>query len=183
MGEQAFRYQSQYCEENIWFLCQEQMFAQYKRKVVFISNPNRTCLLWHQKAATASTEPVVWDYHVILLCQQPHWMIWDLDTALGLPITAGEYLDKTFALTNTVFQQYAPLFRVMDATAFIETFSSDRSHMRDRRGQWLAPPPVWSLITIGDTLTLDKFIDMRTEWVGDLLTLDGIQTRYGQPSA
>ncbi len=179
MNERAFRYASKYCEENIWFLCQDQKMTEYKRQVVFISNANRACSLWHQKASPSPRVPVLWDYHVVLLCQQQSWMFWDLDTELGLPIGADTYLEKTFEFTDTVLRDYAPLFRVVDVPDFIETFSSDRSHMIDGEGQWLAPPPDWAPITVGDSCTLDRFIDMSDEWVGEVMTLDEMLRRYG----
>ena len=110
-------YQAYYCEENIWRLCQQPQLQVHKSEVVFISNPRRTCALWYQRAAPYPTEPVVWDYHVILLTQTPDniWQVWDLDTLLGCPLQAEDYFSMTFGghhasqhSTRRVFALFPP---------------------------------------------------------------------------
>lgn len=59
---------------------------------VFISNPDRRCVLFHQKAAPEDRNYVVWDYHVVAATvdhasdDSVTMQIWDLDSTLGTPV-------------------------------------------------------------------------------------------------
>ena len=57
-----------FCEENIWHLAnsliQEGIDAK-DLEVIFMSNPGRHIVLL-QQYAVASSDPVIWDYHVVL---------------------------------------------------------------------------------------------------------------------
>ena len=175
-----FRYSPSYCEENVWHLCQEPLFAGLKLKVVFIFSPeNRAVPLWGQRGASSPDQPVYWDYHVVLFCAQNSWTVWDLDTLIGFPVSAQEYLLKTFPSSETLPICHQPVFRVIDATEFIETFSSDRSHMLTSSGQWLAPPPPWPPIRRDSIVTFSRFVTLNSDWVGKILTLDEMKTRFG----
>ena len=95
-------------------------------------------------------------------------MVWDLDTVLGFPVQAGGYFARTFPTLaeGTVSgdadptadscdprssgadspdgpdtRDLSPCFRIIDATDYLNRFSSDRHHMRLRDGRWSAPPP------------------------------------------
>jgi len=76
-----------YCEENIWRLCYKRQERQRRQGqgvqpqhnvnanpdqdfVLFISNAQKCCPIFHQKATASSSrrnQPCFWDYHVILL--------------------------------------------------------------------------------------------------------------------
>lgn len=168
-------YTSCYCEENIYLLAQtfrnqlqheEEVFP-WDIYVVFISNDNKTVALWRQKARK---EIVVWDYHVILVlrprlatCSSDNedcpvntakheaW-IYDFDTRLAVPSSAGSYMADTFPyLFQTEFElndQHESLFRVIEANVFLDHFASDRSHMilrKDVEGRiiYSSPPPTY----------------------------------------
>lgn len=70
-----FSYTSQFCEENV-----HKMISRFKTLMgqssypavsfhaVFISSRSKQTPLWHQKASVCD-EPVLWDYHVILVAK------------------------------------------------------------------------------------------------------------------
>jgi len=165
-----FHYAPYYCEENIWFLCQEAQFAKLALKVVIISNEFRTCPLWDQRAGETGN-PIFWDYHVILLCNSTSWQVWDLDTTLGMPVDLGYYLRRTFSRDETLEKQFALSVRIIPAEEYIARFSSDRSHMKDAGNRWLAPPPPWPMIWRQAGTDLMDLIDMKKDSLGILMTL------------
>ncbi len=175
-SESDFRYTPFYCEENVWHLCLEPRLDGMRKVVVFISNAQRNCLLWHQKAADKPDAPVFWDYHAILLCQEGGWDVWDLDTVLGCPISAGDYIARTFDPPSAIFGQ-SLRFRVVPCEEYVQTFCSDRSHMRSTNG-WSAPPPPWPPITPRKGRRLKEFLDMNSDRPGEVLTLREFRDRY-----
>jgi hypothetical protein len=163
------RYQPYYCEENIWHLAQDAAVEGRRREVVFISNEQRRCAVWHQRAAVRAHWPILWDYHVVLLCQDP-WQVWDLDTTLDVPCRALDYLQRSFR--PGVGRDLEPLFRVVDADLFVSELASDRSHMRGARGEFLRPPPPWPAIGAPSAPpNLERFIDMRRPFLGEVLDM------------
>lgn len=172
------RYQAYYCEENSWWLC-HQGVGQGPRYAVFISNPARQCLMWHQRPGGARGW-VVWDYHVMVMAREnAGWQAWDLDTTLGLPCPAGDYLRQTFreALARP---QLLATFRVVEAERFVKVFSSDRSHMRNASGEWQQPPPPWNPLGEGRPSNLMRFIDMEAPFEGEVLDYPAMVARFGQ---
>lgn len=155
-------YQSRYCEENIWLLLHRRREKCEQAWAVVISNANRTCALWHQRAAPAAEQPVVWDYHVIALeSGGESYRVWDLDSELDVPVAAAEWWEATFPFEDRIPTTLQPSFRVVERDTFLQSFSSDRSHMRNRSGDWLAPPPEWDPIfepSVG--MNLSDFTDM-----------------------
>ncbi len=176
------RYHPFYCEENAWWLCQEAGLQDQDPHVVFISNPGLECLFWHQRAA-APGAPIVWDYHVVVLTKAAGGLIWDLDSRLGWPVAAGDYLRKTFESSlATIMQPKAllPVFRVIPAKRFVEVFTTDRSHMRQREGRWMQPPPDWPAPQAeGQRMNLMRFVDMVRPFEGERLTQAAMLERYG----
>ena len=73
-------------------------------------------------------------------------------------------------------RRFAPRFRVVDGTTFIEVFASDRSHMRTGSGAWTQPPPPWA--APGNGMNLARFIDMDDAFVGDRMDLAGFRRRF-----
>jgi len=183
MQREQFRYQPYYCEENIWNLCQAPELSSFQRYVVFVSNPSKCCALWFQKASRTREEPVVWDYHVILLCKQEHWMIWDLDTTLHFPIPLSNYLEATFWGTPMIPEVYSPWFRVIEADIFLKTFSSDRSHMLNEKGEFIQEPPKWPLCQAQpNEMNLMQFVQMqhlgRDTFVGEVFALPSLRAGF-----
>lgn len=168
------RYAPCYCEENIWHLAQHDALAKFDRWVICIANHRRACAFWCQRNAPDPREPVVWDYHVVLAARVDHTIvIFDLDSTLDFPVAARKYLDHTFPTAAQIPPPFAPLFRVIPADQFTASFASDRSHMRTADGGFIKPPPLWPEIHAAqEQMNLDRFIDMRAEFIGQVLDLD-----------
>ena len=178
-----FPYTPFYCEENIWHLAQSADCRGddgQSRYVVFISNRSGHCALWNQRAAPSPTQPVVWDYHVVLLVRRGQWQVWDLDTRLEMPSAIEPYVQGTFPARLSVPTELRPAFRVIEAERFVREFASDRSHMRSPTGDWLEPPPPWPMIMRdGVTSNLAAFIDVTGEEVpGEVLDLAELRARF-----
>jgi hypothetical protein len=170
------RYQPLYCEENVWWLCQEARLSPLPRWVAFVSNPARQLPMWRQRAA-GGDGPVVWDYHVILVVRDGSLWVHDLDTTLPRPCRLPRYLDESFPALVELPPHVAPWFRLVEAERFVKCFSSDRSHMRSPDG-WRAPPPPWApLQAAGATMNLFHFIDMESEFEGEVLSLAQLRAR------
>ncbi len=168
----TFRYCPYFCEENVWHLCTDdrvildrQPIPVENRRVVFISNARRRVAMREQRAG--GSQPVLWDYHVILLAGGN---VWDLDTTLGFPIRLDAWVTASFHPPDP---QFAPQFRVIDAPAYLSHFRSDRSHMLGPGGIPLKPFPPWPRIGVG--MNLPRFVDMETPFIGELLDLDSIR--------
>ena len=167
------RYAPFYCEENVFHLAGEPLLAGRPRRVVFVSNAARRVAMWEQRAAGGPGQAMLWDYHVVLLAAYP-WEVWDLDTLLGFPVPAGEYLDASFRAG--LREAYMPRFRVVDADLFVATFASDRSHMRRRDGRWKKPPPPWPPIGApGAEANLMRFVDVTAPFLGEVMDLEGLR--------
>lgn len=166
------KYCSHYCEENIWHLAEK--FSLQTSMVLFISNPQHRVALWQQKMAEEFGQPVIWDYHVILLTRrsdQP-WQCWDLDSELSLPCDFLYYLQETFPHQQDISEHLRPHFKLINAQNFRNQLCSDRRHMR-RGGQWLSPPPPWPCIgDPSDNHNLDQFIDMSSQSLGSVSNLE-----------
>jgi protein N-terminal glutamine amidohydrolase len=177
MDRSGFEYASHYCEENIARLLHRRE-PQAPRSVLFISNAARACPLWAQRGAAAANQPVVWDYHVVLLSESGRAAIWDLDSTLPFPCDALDYLGATFPLTGHLPEENEPCFRQVPEALFRETFASDRSHMRNADGSFRAPPPPWPpLQTPRASMTLPQFLDMKTPGLGQVFDLTGLRAR------
>lgn len=174
-------YQPFYCEENIWQLCADRGFAE-DAFVVFISNEGRTCALWSQRATRAPGAPVVWDYHVILVdASQTPAQVWDLDSLAGATVPFETWWQATFPFMDALPGRFRPRFRVIPAEVYLDTFSSDRSHMRDADGEWQAPPPEWEPIWRPEEgMNLARFIDMSDGFVGQLHDPDAFFRRFSE---
>ncbi len=171
------RYQPFYCEENVYHLCQEPQLAGRAPAALFIRGGADGCLMWHQRSAPRRHEPIIWDYHVVLLAQDP-WEVWDLDTTLGCPVAAASYLLRSFRPQLAVPAGFTPRFRLIGAAELAATFASDRSHMRRPDGQWNEPPPPWPPIgREGLTDSLTRYLDMDDPIAGERLDLRTLPAR------
>lgn len=178
MNKKRWLYTPYYCEENIWYLGQQPEFKDILKRAVFISNDQHQCRLSHQRAAILPGFPVIWDYHVVLISHVDRWYVWDLDTTLPVPTLLLEYLDLTFE-EESKDDKFRPYFRVVDFEEFRSKFSSDRSHMRDSGGNWIAPPPDWPPILMSEPSNLSTFIDMSKGAFGCVLDFSNFKSRYG----
>lgn len=178
-------YQPFYCEENALLLGQHAVLAGQERRIVFVSNAVRAVALCHQRVGDDEVCPAVWDYHVLVFARARGgaFRAWDLGSTLGTPVTAAEWIEGTFRHC-AVPTRFAPRFRVVDADESLAVFASDRSHMRDAAGHWLAPPPPWPpLGRPGSPANLARFLDVtdegRAPFVGETMDLGELAARFG----
>ena len=180
MDRARFDYASRYCEENAVHLLDRDELPP-PRSIVFISNASRSCPLWSQRAAARAGEPVIWDYHVVLLTEAGAPQLWDLDSTLPFPCDAQTYLDSTFPLAGRLRPELEPRFRVVTEAQIRERFASDRSHMRAPDGTWLAEPPPWPPIRTADaTHTLFDFVEMSKPGLGERFDLLALRARLNR---
>lgn len=159
----APRHQPFWCEENIWHLAQHAAVQAYERVVVVLTGAAAGVACWKQRAG-ADDGCILWDYHVVLAIQAPGWQILDLDTRLGHPMPAREWLMATFPYQEQVPPAHQPRFALIPASTYVRDFGSDRSHMRTADGGWLQPPPPWPP-PAGRGLTLARLLDQaRQGW-------------------
>ena len=145
------RHQPFYCEENVYWLLQDEALVGGAPHAVFITNLVRRCRFMHQRASPEG-QPTWWDYHVVA---HAHGQIWDLDTRLPMPMHAGAYLKATFPLRDPTMT-----FRVVSAADLFATFTTDRSHMRGADGSYVQAPPPWAPPTApGYDMNLYRFLD------------------------
>ena len=171
MSSSEFRYTPFYCEENIWHLAQEKCFRGREAFVVIISGEGDYRRLWFQSLAESRESPVFWDYHVLLLVFDNGWHVWDLDTTLGLPVTAETYLQRTFLNSGIDLKNCDVMLRLIASESYVRSFSSDRSHMISPTGEWLAPPPAWPAILNESKSNLLEWLDVDLDGPGKVQTL------------
>ncbi len=163
-----------YCEENIWHLCDHEEVRGRSPHVLLISNDNKSVAFWNQRLAPGPGLPVVWDYHVVLLCRwKAGWEIWDLDSGLPCPCPAAVYLRRTFPALVAPDPAIEPLFRRVNAARYRKSLASDRRHMRDASGEYLQPPPPWD--PIGEGSNLMCFLAMGEAFHGEVLDLHSLE--------
>lgn len=181
LGTYDLTYTRCYCEENIYLLCKEVQVKQADLlkccSVVYISNENRMVPLWKQKAGVGE-QPVIWDYHVIMLFQpdsESTPLVYDYDTVLPFPCPADEYTYKTFKPEIGLKQQFDRFFRMIPAELYLSGFASDRSHMIKEDGTYHADPPTYPPIKSGSTsMNLHDFICMEE------YPADSVKSHYGK---
>jgi hypothetical protein len=172
--ESKFKYTPCYCEENIWQLARDSRFHELDARVILITGPGSHRKLWFQRSSEHVTQPVCWDYHVILLVWDNTWQVWDFDTTLDFPVNASTYFLKTFRGPDESFENTNAFFKTIEAKEYIDNFSSDRSHMRLPSGDWVVPPPSWSPIVKGGISNLIEWLDIESDGPGKVLSLEQI---------
>lgn len=150
-----YLYTPLFCEENIWQLLQSLSAANAintntaidKMWVLIITNPAKKIALLNQQAA-AINQPVIWDYHVIMLAEINHqYLIFDFDSRLSFVTPLQEYLQRTFIPPDKLPQEFIPYIRKVPAQSYLGKFHSDRSHMRNQIKTSEFPP--WPIINAG----------------------------------
>lgn len=181
-------YTSCYCEENVWKLCEylrdqtpsplEGFYA------VFLSNENKMIPIWKQQSGK-NNDPVIWDYHVILLQDggDGKRFIYDLDTLLPFPCPCDTYIKEALRSDHNIHKDFRRKLRVIQADEFLRTFASDRSHMKDANNEWRKPPPPYPCIkTPESSMNLDDFISMDPRvGCGTVYTLEAFTERFRTP--
>ena len=77
-----------------------------------------------------------------------------------------------FGALDTLSQRHAAL------PVVVLSGSEDRSHMRRPDGTWRSPPPAGPVIGVGSNLM--RFVDMSTEFEGELLDRAELLARFGR---
>ncbi len=175
----ACMYARDYCEENIWHLARNAQFAAVESYVVCMSNKERTCALWSQRASPAADQPVIWDYHVILIANVGQMGVFDLDSTLNFPTPILEYLDRTFGPAEKLPVRWQSRFRLVSRAQYIEGFFSDRKHMRNANGSWRSPPPEWDNIQSKErSISLEQLLDFEGFEPEKVLSLSDLRMRF-----
>lgn len=173
-----------YCEENVYRLvCRKLKQNTHNADgdnyyVMFVSSESLCVPMYYQRAAARPTAPCLWDYHVLVLHadpQQQQASILDVDSLLPYPTPLHDYATQTFP-GGTIHRDYAPLFRVIRASAFLKNFYSDRMHMFSE-GKWSAPPPSYACIQTNKGSNLDSYRIMT--WDGEELDDSMFDRPYG----
>jgi protein N-terminal glutamine amidohydrolase len=161
-----------YCEENVLRLCPS---LGPDALAVLVTNASRRIEMLRQRAGGPGAGGVLWDYHAFAMTPRHRWLVWDFDTTLGFPVSASEYLQRSFAREPAE----PPTFRVMAAADYVREFRSDRSHMRRADGTWAALPPPWPPSSARGGVALMALLDPHSACLGERLTLDAIRARFG----
>ncbi|CAM9559045.1 unnamed protein product [Choristocarpus tenellus] len=182
--EQCGWYTSHYCEENVIRLCKT--IAEGKSinldnlYIVFISNRKKQVPLWCQRLSGNDREPVLWDYHVVLVAiHDGTFWIYDHDSTLPFPCEASTYTTQSFRRDAALNASYQQFFRVVKAKKCLDHFASNRSHMRLHGGGYSAPPPETSPIRGRKAMkahNLGDWINMIPgTWKGDVMDLNAFE--------
>ncbi len=167
-------YQAYYCEENIWQLALR--LGDPDGHVLVLANGAGAFAMWGQRAGSAPELPVVWDYHVVYARPSAAgWLVYDQDTILPFPAPLSLWLSASFLPLPAEVEIEPPRFRVMPAWLYLSRFSSDRGHMRDDAGGWVAPPPAWAPIAAGPN-TLADLRDPATPGLGRVVSLSQLES-------
>ncbi|KAL5810459.1 hypothetical protein ACOSQ4_027027 [Xanthoceras sorbifolium] len=176
-----------YCEENVYLLCKKLCAKGVADAdgsdlfVVFISNEKKQIPLWHQKASKRADGITLWDYHVVCIQRKrdgdSSCLVWDLDSSLPFPSPLASYVSETIRPSFPVFSEFQRFFRMVHAPIFLRFFASDRRHMKDPAGNWIAEPPSYEPIVAEDKTVhnLNEYIEIRAEEIttnvgADLIT-------------
>ncbi len=147
----TYDYTAYFCEENIYRLAQRSEIPD--GWVVFIYSMAGACPVWNQQAG-GEGQAIFWDYHVVYVARG---RIWDLDSVYGPELEVEDWVQASFPLHAELPPEYRPKLRLIERKVFLDTFSSDRSHMR-RDDEWLEPPPSWNAIYDPEKgMNLDSF--------------------------
>jgi hypothetical protein len=177
-----FEYAAYYCEENLLRLAGDPRVRPGRRYAVLLTNEARRCAVWAQKIARHPGEPVLWDYHAIMMVAGPDGtFVYDLDSTLPLPSRFEDYARRALGPSEAIPAEYRPRFRLIDAELYRRAFSSDRSHMRNPDGSFKEPPPPWPPFLSSDpeAFTLEQALDLARPAPGEVLTLEELWARFG----
>lgn len=165
------KYQPFYCEENIWHLCQHPQYL--GGHVIVISAYGDFFPMFFQKTGQGKHQLIFWDYHVVLL---QDGKIHDFNSTLSLSTPSQNYFAHSFADEARLKPLQIPYFRVLSSKDYVESFASDRRHMKTQSG-WNAPPPDWPLISATSS-NLKQFTDMRDTTFGEVLNQAEVWEQY-----
>ena len=156
-SRERYQYASCYSEENVFKMCAARRWSDEEGFAIFVGNATSTVSFKHHVKNPSGT--VVWDYHVFYLSKprgSSSFEVRDQDSSLSFPSACATYATKTFpSSTGTLSSKHLPpLFRVVPASEYLSSFSSDRSHMvksigSDKAVTYCYPVPSWAAIRSG----------------------------------
>jgi len=120
-----------FCEENIWKLVESLYMSQLAKPidVLFIINKAHTVAILNQNQSI-NTNPVIWDYHVILLAHTNNELvIFDFDSRCEFPTPVEIYFKLSFPSIININDKLLPYIKKIKAQYYFEHFYSDRAHM------------------------------------------------------
>ena len=169
-----------YCEENVWHLASKLLSKSkdWQSYAVFATNRQQRCPVWYQKSARDDDAPCLWDYHVFFYAVSRKAnlsAIVDLDTTLETISDAASYVKKALVPALKLPPDFHPILRVESAESFVQNFSSDRSHMRNSRGEYSADPPKTHAICSHPS-NLKTYLETSPIFPSDLASPDFVQT-------
>lgn len=178
-----------YCEENTWLRCQALAPRCY---AVFVTGVAGAVMMAAQRAGFGPGHELGWDYHVFTITARAGAArVHDPDHTGGEPVCVADYLARSFPPLHPAYRHHAPCFRAVPSGVFVETFASDRSHMRSADGVWIRPPPPWPAPGTGSGppgettpavgTNLARFIDMDDDFIGERFDLAGLRDRFAAP--
>ncbi|XP_058610243.1 protein N-terminal glutamine amidohydrolase isoform X2 [Onychostoma macrolepis] len=138
--------------------------------------------IWKQKSSRGD-QPVIWDYHVILIHvnKEGQSYIYDLDTILPFPCLLDVYSKDSFRSDEHLKPAFWRKLRVIPGDTYLKKFASDRSHMKDSDGNWRMPPPPYPCLETSESkMNLDDFIcmDARVGY-GEVYNLSDFVQHFG----
>ncbi|MBX2841600.1 MAG: hypothetical protein KTR26_07495 [Flammeovirgaceae bacterium] len=142
--------------------------------VLFISSPHEIFPIWNQDQSSGPEEVLFWDYHVIFLVYENQWKILDFNTLLSFPENAKIYFNQSFRPEHVYHFIYPPHFKFIETDTYLNKFSSDRSHMQEASGDFLKPPPPWSVINQNLKPNFSDFINFNSKKLGEILNLEEV---------
>ncbi|THG00110.1 hypothetical protein TEA_012406 [Camellia sinensis var. sinensis] len=178
-------------EENVYLLCKKLCTSGVADAegsdlfVVFISNEKKQVPLWHQKASQRADGVVLWDFHVICIQRKKgdsSPVVWDLDSSLPFPSPLASYVSETIRPSFQLFSEFQRFFRVVHAPIFLRSFASDRRHMKDSVGNWIAQPPAYEAIVAedGTVHNVNEYIEISTAGLAKDIGVDLIDAVHSQ---
>lgn len=159
-SKSASVYTSCYCEENVYRLLEACGGHEDDMAACFISNSAQAVAVWGHGRAD---KPVIWDYHVVALVRHGGraWVCDADSSACVWPATLPDWLRCSFLSHvggTPVASARKPVFRVVPAPVYLESLTSDRSHMR----QSTAAPPSYAPIMRLPGVATNLFSDFVT---------------------
>ena len=153
MDRESCSYTECFCEENVYKFIEANQNEIDSLYAIIITNEAKYCPIWCQKSSNSPSTPVFWDYHAIV-GQKLHGqaLVYDCDTTLDFPCGLSKYFSSAFRpspemahhLKESGIEQQ---FRLIKGSDFLEHFSSDRSHMKEKEtGEWISKPPPYDAI-------------------------------------
>ncbi|GAY53712.1 hypothetical protein CUMW_151180 [Citrus unshiu] len=93
---------------------------------------------------------------------------------------ASPYVSETIQPSFQLFSEYQRFFRIVHAPVFLRCFASDRRHMKDSAGNWIAQPPAYEPIVAEDKTehNLNEYNEIRADEVSVNVEPDLIHAVY-----